>query len=162
MVTGYKKTENGVGKFEIKKDKAKPIGEAVQSKDFMMDSEGVLRHTEIDKESKTIVYKDVVDEKELTSISEEMEIAHQKERNVDKFINMIPDTLLAPIRASLTIALIPPLLNACGIHKNNKNKPAEDSSNKNLNLISTSNNKITSGKANNFASTFSAFKKGGV
>lgn len=166
------KTENGIAKFKIKRDKAYPIGEAVQAKNFAVDDEGFLRNIQLDKKGNPLLDKDgkmllgdVIQEKDLVPITEEMEIASKKEQNVHKFINMTPDILLAPIRASLTIAMIPPLLNAFGIRKSDKsaNKGVNNSANKGIDIVSTSNNTVVStGKMGGVASTFSSFKKGGV
>lgn len=61
-------------------------------------------------------------------ITEEMEIGIQKEQNVKNIINFIPDTLLAPPRAFLTIACIPWLLkNVFHVEKPQKNKAANGS-----------------------------------
>ncbi len=163
------KTENGVGKFKIKGDKAYPVGNAIQAKNFAVDEEGFLRNIKTDEKGNPIVDKngnillgDIIQEKDLVPITEEMEIASKKEQNVHKFINMTPDILLAPIRASLTIAMIPPLLNAFGIHKSNKGAGG-NSNNNSINVVSTANNTVVSaGKLGGAASTFNSFKKGGV
>ena len=160
------KTDNGVGKFKIEGDKAVPVGEAVQAKDFTVDKNGVLRSTErfemengvekLDADGEKIGVR--ITQEELTPITESMEIGAKKEENVKKFINMVPDILLAPLRASLTIALIPPLLNTFGIRKSSANKPQD----KSLNVVSYSNNTNSSTQTAGTASAFSAFKKGGV
>ena len=162
------KTEKGIAKFKIKRNEEVPVGQAVQAKDFAVDSQGILRSKSVfEMENGAIKYdKDgnklgrVIESKELTPITEEMEICNKKEQNVHKFINMTPDIVLAPARASLTIAMIPPLLNAFGIKKSDKSASA---ANKGLNVVSTANNTVVStGKMGSVASTFSSFKKGGV
>lgn len=156
------KTENGV----IKLDKdGNQIGAAVQTKDYMVDKHGVVKLYEKDKQGNILLDENnkkigqTISESELTPITEEMEIGSKKEQNVNKFINMVPDIVLAPFRASLTIALIPPLLGTFGIRKSDKSKNKD---NKGLNVVSTSNNTVVSGNMRNVASTFDAFKKGGV
>ncbi|MCR5265756.1 MAG: hypothetical protein K6E29_04085 [Cyanobacteria bacterium RUI128] len=152
------KTENGVGKFKVKGDRVQPIGEAVQAKDFAFDNNGVLRRSKVGKDG-VRTYGEEVTEKDLTPITEDMEIGAQKEQNVQKFVNMVPDILLAPFRASLTIALIPPLLKSFGIEK--RKKPDASSTQtaqiKPLNVVSQSNNTVVKSSG---SSTFSAFKKG--
>ena len=61
-------------------------------------------------------------QEDLNPITEEMEIGVKKEQNVQKFINMVPDTILAIPRAWLTIKLIPPILKGLGIQKSQKGK----------------------------------------
>lgn len=73
-------------------------------------------------------------------ITEEMEIGIQKEQNVKNIINFIPDTLLAPPRAFLTIACIPWLLK----HVFHVEKPQK---NKQPNVAATANNNIKKGAA---------------
>lgn len=64
-------------------------------------------------------------QKDLTPITEEMEIGVKKEQNVKNVLNMIPDIMLAPPRAALTIALIPPIMkNIFGMQK--PQKPADN------------------------------------
>ena len=68
---------------------------------------------------------------------------------------MVPDIILSPLRASLTIALIPPLLDAFGIKKGSKGAPAQGAG-------ATSFKGMFVPKGDSVASTFSSFKKGGV
>ena len=157
------KTEGGV----IKLDKdGNQIGTAVQTKNYMVDKHGIVKlyekdangNIKLDANNKKI--GQTIPESELTPITEEMEIGAQKEQNVNKFINMVPDIILAPVRASLTIALIPPLLGAFGIKK--RDKSAGQTANQGINLVSTSSNTVVTGKMGNVASTFNSFKKGGM
>jgi hypothetical protein len=124
----------------------------VRSKSVFKTENGVYK---LDKDGNKIGV--AVQKTDFNPITEEMEIGAKKEQNVQKFINMVPDILLAPIRASLTIALIPPLLDAFGIKKSNKNAAG-----KGLNVVSQANNFVPQRKADHVATTFSAFKKGGV
>ncbi|MBO6273325.1 hypothetical protein J6O48_11175 [bacterium] len=147
-------TEKGVGKFKIKGDIAYPVGNPIQAKNFAMDEEGYLRAIEFDKKGNVILDENkkprlgaIIEEKDLIEITEEMEIAHKKEQNVHKFINMVPDILLAPARASLTIALIPPILNAFGIKKSDKSKGGQQAQIKPLNVVSKSDNTVKKGVA---------------
>lgn len=70
-------------------------------------------------------------QEDLNPITEEMEIGVKKEQNVKKFINMIPDTVLAIPRAILTIKLIPPILKGLGIKKKQKGGEVEQQNNNN-------------------------------
>lgn len=104
-----------------------------------------------------------VQKKDFNPITEEMEIGAKKEQNVQKFVNMLPDILLAPVRASLTIALIPPLLGAFGIKKRPKGEQAQQQTaeTKPLNVVSKSNNAVVKSIGSPASSsTFNAFKKG--
>lgn len=158
------KTENGVIKLD---QDGKPIGSAVQTRDFMVDKHGIVKRYEkdengyikLDENNKKI--GQVIPESDLTPITEDMEIGVKKEQNVHKFINMLPDILLAPVRASLTIAMIPPLLNAFGIRKSNKSG-ASGSQNNATASAPASSNVVATGRMSNVASTFNVFKKGGV
>jgi hypothetical protein len=100
-----------------------------------------------------------VREDDLRPITEEMELGAKKDQNVQKFVNMVSDIILAPARAALTIALIPPLLNAFGIKKGAKGAKQAQQQQQQLNVTSYANNIIAKESA---ASTFSAFKKGCV
>lgn len=128
----------------------------VRSKSVFKTEGGVYK---LDKDGNKIGA--AVQKGDFNPITEEMEIGAKKEQNVQKFINMVPDILLAPLRASLTIALIPPLLNALGIEKGSK-KGAGAAKSSGLNLVSTSSNVTLTGKMAGVASTFDSFKKGGV
>ena len=140
--------------------------------DLYVDGSGVVRSKTVFKTEKGIYKLDkngnkigaAVQKTDMHPITEEMEIGAMKEQNVQKFVNMVPDILLAPARASLTIAMIPPLLGMFGIEKRGKGK-APASSNQTttgLNIVSNSNNTVTTGGKPHFVSTFSSFKKGGV
>ena len=104
-------------------------------------------------------------QKDMTPITEEMEIGTKKEQNVKSIMNMIPDILLAPPRAALTIALIPTILtNVFGVKKNDKTAPAHSSNaitGKNLDITSKPNTAAAS-SINGTKSVFSVFKKGGM
>ncbi|MCD8378341.1 MAG: hypothetical protein LUB59_06100 [Candidatus Gastranaerophilales bacterium] len=107
----------------------------------------------------------VQNNKEMTPITEEMEIGARKEKNVTNFINMSSDILLAPPRAALTIALIPSILkNVFGVQKsNNAAAPASNpTASSRLDITSKSNNTVKVTKSAGTASPFSSFKKGGV
>jgi len=102
---------------------------------------------------------------DLAPITEEIEVGAKKEENVKTAINQIPDILLAPPRAFLTIAIIPWLLkNVFGMEKKKKGaKPQQENQQQNkINQPTTSNlsTKSTFGmiKAHNVANS----KKGGV
>ena len=60
--------------------------------------------------------------------------------------------------------MIPPLLGMFGIEKKPKGNiaGASNQTNTGLNIVSNSNNTVTTGGKPNFVSTFSSFKKGGV
>lgn len=154
------KTENGIGKFKINKTEAVPVGEAIQAKNFEIGEDNVLRAVKRNQ-SGEITSAIEVEEKDLTPISEAMEIGAQKEINAKKIINMVPDIVLAPIRAGLTIALIPPVLKLFGLSKSNKSQENKNTQTPALNVVAQSNNTFKSLKSNS-ASPFSAFKKGGV
>ena len=75
-------------------------------------------------------------------ITEEIEIGIQKEQNIKNIINFIPDTLLAPPRAILTIACIPWLLkNVFHVEKPQKNKQPNPS------ITANASNKVMKGAA---------------
>ena len=106
-------------------------------------------------------------QRDMTPITEEMEIGVKKEQNVKNFVNMIPDILLAPPRAALTIALIPPLLGMFGIKKKPKGNVAnnqQQQAQQKLDVTSKTNNVVASNVniAGTSKSPFSAMKKGGV
>lgn len=61
-----------------------------------------------------------------TPVTEEMEQGINREQNMKSIINWIPDILLAPPRAWLTIKLIPPLLKVLGIEKSKKEPQTEE------------------------------------
>ena len=146
----------------------KPFEEAHPN--LYVDESGVVRSKEVFKTEKGALKLDekgnkvgVAVQKDLTPITEEMEIGAQKEKNVQTMLNMSADILLAPIRASLTIALIPSILNVFGITKSGSepiiakkdgspivSKPA-------ISTISSSNL-----KGAHIAQSFDSFKKGGV
>ena len=138
---------------------------ASEHPDLLVDKSGVVRSKSVFKTENGVYKLDkdgnkigvAVQKADFNPITEEMEIGSKKEQNVQKLLNMVPDILLAPARASLTIALIPPLLGAFGIKKRSK-KPEQ----KGLDVMSYSNNFVPTGKANRAVTTFSAFKKGGV
>ena len=134
--------------------------------ELLVEKTGVVRSKTVDKTENGVIKLDkngnkigaAVQKNDLNPITEEMEIGARKEQNVQKFVNMVPDILLAPFRASLTIALIPPLLKSFGIEKRKKpDAAAQTAQIKPLNVVSQSNN-ITVKAAN--SSTFSSFKKG--
>ena len=137
-----------------------------------VDGSGVVRSKTVFKTEKGIYKLDkngnkigaAVQKTDLNPITEEMEIGAMKEQNVQKFVNMVPDILLAPARASLTIAMIPPLLGMFGIEKKPKGgaPAASNQTSKGLDIVSNSNNTVTTGGKHNFVSTFSSFKKGGM
>lgn len=112
------KTEKGQFKLDEKGNK---VGCAVQGDGLSIDKEGnVLCEIveEINGEKvKQIVPMSTLSDRALTPITEEMEMGVKKEENVKKFINMVPDTILAIPRAYLTIKLIPPILKGLGIQK---------------------------------------------
>lgn len=93
-------------------------------------------------------------QEDLTPITEEMEIGVKKEENIKNFLNMIPDIVLAPPRAFLTIKLIPPILGALGIHKKPKGGTA--------NQTQTANNSTMYMRNHDIKNAFSNFRKGGV
>lgn len=96
---------------------------------FYVDKGGVVRSRSVFKTEKGQFKLDKDGNKigcavqeDLNPITEEMEIGVKKEQNVQKFINMVPDTILAIPRAWLTIKLIPPILKGLGIQKSQKGK----------------------------------------
>jgi len=155
----------------IYKDSEKPVFEKAHP-NLYVDKTGVVRSKDVFKTERGVYKLDekgekigVAVQKDLTPITEEMEIGAQKEKNVQTAINMSSDILLAPIRASLTIKLIPVILGALGIEKPKKAPAVTAQSNQNnsLNVVSTSNNTtVKSTAGGNIVSSFSAFKKGGV
>ena len=130
--------------------------------DLYVSTGGVVRSRSVFQTEKGIIKLDAKGERigcpvqsDLTPITEEMEIGIRKEQNVKNFVNMVPDILLAPPRAALTIALIPPILkNVFGVKKSDKSAKAAQ----------VANNGTTNFKANTVASTsvFANFKKGGI
>lgn len=89
-----------------------------------VDSEGTVRSKEFFEKEKGEFRKDengnkigVAVQKDFTPITEEIEQGAQKEKNVQTVINMCSDIILAPIRASLTIAMIPTILGFLGLKK---------------------------------------------
>lgn len=98
-----------------------------QNAGFYVDKGGVVRSRTVFKTEKGQFKLDKDGNKigcavqeDLNPITEEMEIGVKKEQNVLKFVNMVPDTILAIPRAWLTIKLIPPILKGLGIKKNQK------------------------------------------
>lgn len=94
---------------------------------FFDDKNGVVRSKTVFQTEKGIYKLDKDGNKigcavqeDLNPITEDMEIGVKKEQNVQKFINMVPDTVLAIPRAFLTIKLIPPILKGLGIQKKPK------------------------------------------
>ena len=136
---------------------------ASEHPELLVDKSGVVRSRSVFKTEGGVYKLDkngnkigvAVQKKDLNPITEEMEIGAKKEQNVQKFMNMVPDILLSPLRATLTIALIPPLLDAFGIKKSGHGAPAQGAS-----ATSFKGTFVPSGDS--VASTFSAFKKGGV
>lgn len=114
------KTEKG--KFKLDKEGNK-IGCAVQGDGLSVDKEGnvlfELAEKDADGNNKKVLLSSLAD-RSINPITEEMEIGVKKEQNVLKFVNMVPDTILAIPRAWLTIKLIPPILKGLGIEKNKK------------------------------------------
>ena len=103
-------------------------------------------------------------QEDKTPITEEVENGINKEQNVASFFKWIPDTLLAPPRAILTIWLIPTLLGVLGIEKNKKtptNIAVAQKTQAQISKPSTISHRasIFSGMQTNLASTN---KKGGV
>lgn len=139
------KTENGV----LKEDKSGvKKGVSVQAKNYEVCEDGFLRVFEKDKNGDFVLNEagerigHVVPPEDITPITEEMEIGEEMETNAKKIINMVPDILLAPIRASLTIALIPPVLNMFGIKKSDKSKAGQPAQQSSLNVVSQANNTV--------------------
>ena len=98
-----------------------------QNAGFYVDKGGVVRSKTVFKTEKGQFKLDKEGNKigcavqeDLNPITEEMEIGVKKEENMKNFLNMIPDIILAPPRAFLTIKLIPPILDALGIQKKAK------------------------------------------
>ena len=56
----------------------------------------------------------------------DMEIGKNKEDNIKSIINLVPDILLAPPRAMLTIELIPRFLKLFGMEKQKKSAPPQE------------------------------------
>jgi len=100
-----------------------------------VDKHGIARSTEAfqTKDGKYVLDKEgnkigcALQKADKTPITEEVELGIKKEQNMASFVSWVPDILLAPPRAMLTIALIPYLLNnVFGIQKGAKGgKPAE-------------------------------------
>lgn len=167
-------TSKGVGKFNIDKNKAVPVGEPIQAKGFKVEADGSITKPiyETDSEGKYVlkenpktgkkekveIGREQVKEEDFTPITEEMEIGTKKEQNVHKFINMVPDILLAPARASLTIAMIPPVLNVLGVKKSDKSQKSGG-----LNIVSTNANSIVrTPRTGGIGSSFNALRRGGA
>ena len=138
---------------------------------LMVDKSGVVRSKTVFKTEKGVIKKDkdgnnigCAVQKDLTPITEEMEIGVKKEQNVKNFVNMSADIILATPRAALTIAFIPPILNLFGVKKKPKGDAAQANTqnNQTINVISASNNTVQKTGGNNIASAFNSFKKGGV
>lgn len=128
---------------------------------FFVDKNGVVRSRTVFQTEKGELKLDkdgnkigCAVQKDLNPITEEMEIGVKKEKNMQNFINMIPDIILAPPRAFLTIKLIPPILGALGIQKK-----AKTSSNEQSGSASPVTLKM---RAAQIQSPFSNMKKGGV
>lgn len=122
-------------KGQFKLDKAgNKIGCAVQGDKLSIDKDGNVLYELAEKDAegnnKRVLLSSMPD-RALTPITEEMEIGIAKEQNVHKFINMVPDTILAIPRAWLTIKLIPPVLKGLGIQKNSKGKEVGQQDNNN-------------------------------
>ena len=149
------KTENG--KFKLDKDGNK-VGCAVQGENITIDKNGdvfyQLAEKDADGNNKKALLSTLTD-RELTPITEEMEIGVKKEQNMQKFINMVPDTILAVPRAYLTIKLIPPILKALGIEK----KPKQSADNQAVTKQSPITMAMRKAELKN---PFVSFKKGGV
>lgn len=132
--------------------------------DLYVSNGGVVRSRKIFQTEKGKVKIDAKGNKvgcpvqgDLTPITEEMEIGIKKEQNVKNIVNMVPDIILAPPRAALTIALIPPILkNVFGVHKGGKKPQSTEST--------TNNNTTPNFKSSliNTNSPFMNFKKGGI
>lgn len=133
----------------------------VQNAGFYVDKGGVVRSKTVFKteNGKFKLDKDgnkigCAVQSDLNPITEEMEIGVKKEENMKNFMNMIPDILLAPPRAFLTIKLIPPILSALGISKKPKADVNQDGANQGPVTLAMRSAEIKS--------PFSSFKKGGV
>ncbi len=94
-----------------------------------VDKHGIARSTEVfqTKDGKFVLDKEgnkigcALQKADKNPITEEVELGIKKEQNMASFMSWIPDILLAPPRAMLTIALIPYLLNnVFGIQKGSK------------------------------------------
>lgn len=137
---------------------------------FYVDKGGVVRSKTVFSTKNGVVELDKNGEKigcavqsDMTPITEDMKIGAKKEKNLTTFINMVPDILLAPPRAALTIAVIPPILGMFGIEKKKKPDANLQQQGSKLNVVSNSNNTVASSTVGNNAKTvFDAFKKGGV
>lgn len=71
-------------------------------------------------------------QKDKTPITEEMENGAQKEKNIETIFKWVPDIILAPPRAFLTIVAIPPILKGLGLEKSKKGAaPAANTANSN-------------------------------
>ena len=101
------KTENGKFALDSKNEK---IGCAIQKPEDKEVLEQVLTGKQ---------------QVEINPITEDMEIGNNKEQNIKSIINWVPDILLAPPRAMLTIELIPRLLKLFGMEKQKKNAPKD-------------------------------------
>ena len=142
------KTKDGI--YELDKHGNKQ-GCAIQKPEISGKTE--KRTQEIMKE-----YLDGTRTPEHRPITEEMEIGINKEQNIKSIVNWIPDILLAPPRAAVTIAFIPWLLkNVFGMEKNKK--VAAPNQNNNQVATTTVNNNKIAGTSLNIVSTA---KKGGV
>ena len=139
------KTENG--KFAVNKDNQK-IGCAIQKPE----DKNVLEEVLSGKKAA-----------EINPITEEMEIGNNKEQNIKSIINWVPDILLAPPRAMLTIELIPRFLKLFGMEKQKKQAPQDSTQQKPNNTMAF---KAASIKMPTFATlkahSVSAPQKGGV
>ena len=102
------KTENG--QFALN-DKGEKIGCAIQKPEDKKALDRVLAGKQ---------------EAEILPITEDMEIGKNKEDNIKSIINWVPDILLAPPRAMLTIELIPRFLKLFGMEKQKKSAPTKD------------------------------------
>jgi len=137
------------------------------NKSFYVDEGGVVRSktvfstkggkVELDKNGNKI---GCAVQSDMTPITETMKIGAKKESNVKNIINMVPDILLAPPRAALTIALIPPILrNVFHVQKSNKGaQPEQAKPAAGLDVTSKSNNTVAQG---NPKAAFNTFTKGG-
>lgn len=104
-------------------------------------------------------------QKDLTPITEEMEIGVKKEQNIKNVLNMIPDIMLAPPRAALTIALIPPIMkNIFGMQKPQKPADNANAPKANLDVTSKANNTVATTQTSGVKPQVpaNAPKKGGV
>lgn len=137
--------------------------------DFYVSQGGVVRSRKVFQTEKGKIKLDKDGNKvgcpvqsDFTPITEEMEIGIKKEQNVKNFINMVPDIILAPARAALTIAMIPPILkNVFGVKKGSSNSRAAENNNSNNNVNTGSKPQFTASIINQ-SSPFMNFKKGGM